>query len=297
VPAYLTTPIKQPDLLDAILNLLMKRLALSESTLEPNDDRLCSRRSSRHLRILVAEDNMVNQRLATRLLEKQGHYTVVANDGLEALIAIENERFDLVFMDVQMPNLDGFEAMAQLRQNEKVAGGHMPIVAMTAHAMKGDRERCLDAGFDDYVSKPIHAEELFNAIERTISHEPESATRDLPAAICDKTTALANIDNDNQLLREIAEVFVDDCPRMMMAIRDAVTFGDATQLYRAAHALRGSVASFSAPCAFEAALALETMARSESLADAPKALDRLEAVVQRLVEELAQVTAATVLSE
>jgi CheY-like chemotaxis protein len=124
------------------------------------------RANRRQLRILLAEDNPVNQRLATRLLEKQGHQVLLAKDGLEAVAISEREPVDLVLMDVQMPNMDGLQATAAIREREKENGAHLPIVAVTAHAMKGDQERCLQAGMDGYVSKPIQAGELEQAIDR-----------------------------------------------------------------------------------------------------------------------------------
>jgi CheY-like chemotaxis protein len=124
------------------------------------------------LRILVAEDNRVNQILIVRLLEKQGHTTVVASNGLEALAALDKQAFDVVLMDVQMPEMDGFEAATIIRQREDGAAARQPIIAITAHAMKGDRERCLAAGMDSYVSKPICPEELFEAIDALVRENP-----------------------------------------------------------------------------------------------------------------------------
>jgi len=117
------------------------------------------------LRVLVAEDNPVNQRLAARLIEKKGHRVIVVSTGREVLSAIEREPVDLVLMDVQMPELDGLEATAAIRQKEKTTGGHLPVYALTAHAMKGDRERCLAAGMDGYITKPIRIEELEQLLE------------------------------------------------------------------------------------------------------------------------------------
>ena len=114
--------------------------------------------------ILVAEDNVVNQRLALRLLEKRGHNVMVVANGREALRVLDQQKFDVVFMDVQMPEMDGFEATAAIRAREQSLGGHLPIIAMTAHAMKGDRERCLQMGMDGYISKPIRAQELYHVL-------------------------------------------------------------------------------------------------------------------------------------
>jgi two-component system sensor histidine kinase/response regulator len=170
IAAYLMKPISQADLLQTILAALAPppagrdpRQVVTRHTL----------RESRHkLRILLAEDNAVNQLVAARLLEKRGHTVVVVGNGREALTALGNggsDGFDLVVMDVQMPEMDGFEATGIIRAGEKSSGTHLPIIAMTAHAMKGDQERCLAAGMDDYVSKPIQVEQLFAAIDRLLS--------------------------------------------------------------------------------------------------------------------------------
>jgi CheY-like chemotaxis protein len=119
---------------------------------------------ARSLRILLAEDSLVNQKLALLLLQKQGHDVVVANNGQEAVQAWESREFDLLLMDVQRPVMDGFEASRLIRQREQATGRHVPIVALTAHALKGDRERCLEAGMDDYLSKPVHAADLYRMI-------------------------------------------------------------------------------------------------------------------------------------
>jgi len=133
-------------------------------------------RPSISLRILVAEDNLVNQRLATRLLEKRGHFVTVAATGCEALAALEKSSFDLVLMDMQMPEMDGFEATAAIRKKEK-PGTHLPIVALTAHAMKGDREKCIAAGMDGYLAKPIRPEELDAVLHGHLTPQPESDRR------------------------------------------------------------------------------------------------------------------------
>ena len=163
VAAYLTKPIRQAELLDAILT------ALGTKPIKEATPALVTRHSLRetgsHLRILLAEDNAVNQVLAVRLLEKRGHTVTVAGNGKEALAALEKNTFDLVLMDVQMPEMDGFEATAAIREKEKASGHHLPVIAMTAHAMAGDRERCLEAGMDDYITKPIRPQELSDLLK------------------------------------------------------------------------------------------------------------------------------------
>ena len=169
VAAYLTKPVAQSQLLDALLEVLGAKALAGEPALIT---RHSLREGHRKLRILLAEDNAVNQRLAVRLLEKRDHAVTVVNDGREALAALEKQNFDVVLMDVQMPQLDGFEATALIREREKATGGHLTIIAMTAHAMKGDRERCLAAQMDGYVQKPIKAEELFKEIQSVAGQPP-----------------------------------------------------------------------------------------------------------------------------
>lgn len=163
IAAYLTKPIRHSDLLDAILTVLdIQRTGYGKGDLVTKHS---VREKRARLRILLAEDNMVNQRLTVKLLTKMGYQVEVAGNGKEAVAAFERETFDLILMDVQMPEMDGFEATALIREKEKKTGGHIPIIAMTAHAMKGDRERCLDAGMDEYVSKPIRPQAVVDAIE------------------------------------------------------------------------------------------------------------------------------------
>jgi signal transduction histidine kinase/CheY-like chemotaxis protein len=176
VLAYLVKPIRQGELLNSIRQVLQK-------TPENKPTALVTRHSLREPRnrgqILLAEDNAVNQALAVRLLEKRGYAVSVAGDGRAALAALEKNSFDLVLMDIQMPGMDGFEATAKIREKEKKTGEHIPIVAMTAHALKGDQERCLAAGMDGYVSKPIRTSELFRTIESLIERKSESEANDV----------------------------------------------------------------------------------------------------------------------
>jgi len=164
VAAYLTKPVRQRELLDAILIALGTRPAGEAAPSLVTRHSL--RENSGHFRILLVEDNAVNQLLAVRLLEKGGHAVAVAGNGKEALATLKKQSFDLILMDVQMPEMDGFEATAAIRDLEKESGKHSPIIAMTAHSMAGDKERCLEAGMDDYISKPIRPEELIELLGR-----------------------------------------------------------------------------------------------------------------------------------
>jgi CheY-like chemotaxis protein len=164
VAAYLTKPVSQSELLDAIVRVL----GTSGSQTEPAAliARHTMREGKKKLSVLLADDNAVNQRLAQRLLEKHGHHVTVTANGREALAALDRENFDVVLMDVQMPEMDGFDATASIRAREQDTGRHLPIIAMTAHAMQGDRERCLAAGMDGYIAKPIQARELIDLLEK-----------------------------------------------------------------------------------------------------------------------------------
>jgi CheY-like chemotaxis protein len=165
IKAYLFKPFKQSELFEAILIALNGRPA--DASKRPLITRHALREHRPPLSVLVAEDNVVNQRVAVRILEKRGHSVVVATNGSNALAALGKQNFDVVLMDVQMPEVDGFQATAAIREREKITGKHLRIIAMTAHAMEGDREKCLAAGMDGYIPKPIQVAEMVNAIEAT----------------------------------------------------------------------------------------------------------------------------------
>jgi CheY-like chemotaxis protein len=181
ISAYLVKPIRQGELLDAICTVLHES---PTHVPVPLVTRHSLREAQNHLHILLVEDNAVNRTLAVRLLEKRGHTVSAAGEGQAALEALEKDSFDLVLMDIQMPIMDGFQATAAIRAKEKLAGGHLPIVAMTAHALKADQERCFAVGMDDYVSKPIRTSELFAAINRAVGKSSSpAATHETPASV------------------------------------------------------------------------------------------------------------------
>jgi CheY-like chemotaxis protein/HPt (histidine-containing phosphotransfer) domain-containing protein len=292
VAEVLTKPVKQADLWQAILRALgtaapAGRPAAAERPAAP---------AGRPLRILLAEDNPVNQKLAVCLLEKQGHAVTVAGNGREALAALYPpdsppeeggpRRFDVVLMDVQMPELDGLRVTAAIRERERASGGHLPVIAMTAYALKGDRERCLEAGMDGYLAKPIRPTELVQAMQAVV---PALAGPPAPPAdnvasrkSLDMTAALAGVMGDWQLLAELAGLFLAECPRWMTEMRAAVAGGDPPRLQLSAHALKGAVAHFAAPAAYEAALQLEKMGRAGDLSAAPEAVAALAQEVEHL---------------
>jgi CheY-like chemotaxis protein len=251
---------------------------------------LASPKSSRSYHILLAEDNLVNQRLAVRLLEKRGHSVVVAENGRKAVTAFENEPFDLILMDMQMPELNGYEATSIIREKEQATDAHIPIIALTAHTMKGDRERCLAAGMDGYVSKPIKIEELFETIEEFAPLETIAAK--LPPddsqvnEVIDRQAILYHMDGDEELFQELAEMFLEQCPPLLAKIQEAIAQSNSQELEHAAHKLKGSIATFEAKCAYEAALTLETMGRKNDLSEAAKAGLMLTVEIERLQQAL-----------
>ena len=289
VATYLTKPVKQSDLLDAITTVMARASAAGSRPAVPAAPApVAPEAARRRLRILVAEDNPVNQRLAVRLLEKHGHEPVVVGDGRQALEAVAAGGFDVVLMDVQMPNLDGLEATRLLRDRERDSGAgapRLPVIAMTAHAMKGDRERCIEAGCDDYVSKPIRPQDLFAAIDRRVAR-PDPPVPD-PGTCFDRASALAGLDGDEALLRDLAELFLADCPRLLAAFRGAVAARDPARIARAAHAIKGSVANFGAPAATAAAQRLESLGRHADPSLIDEAAEALEVALEPLKHELA----------
>jgi PAS domain S-box-containing protein len=290
VSAYLTKPVKQSDLLDTIMTALGESAAPAPAA-APARTRLDGR--GRGLHVLLAEDNAVNQMLAVRILQKWGCTAVVTGNGREALAALQRERFDVVLMDVQMPQMGGFEATAAIRAAEEESGSHLPIIAMTAHAMKGDRERCLEAGMDGYVSKPIHPEELLAAIETLVPAALEApAAPDRAAAggrdgeVLDPSRLVQHFEGDMELLQELIGMFMETYPPQLSELREAVGAQDGEKAEKVAHSLKGSLSNFTAGPAFEAAERLELLGRAGNLGEAQEALSRLETEMERLREAL-----------
>jgi two-component system sensor histidine kinase/response regulator len=313
VAAYLTKPIKQSELLSTILSLLSPADAnevAAKTAAKASKNILVQ---SPKWNILLAEDNPVNQRVAAGILEKRGHTVTVVENGLEALQAIKVQRFDLVLMDLQMPEMDGFAATTSIRELERISGAHLPIVAMTARAMKGDRECCLEAGMDGYVAKPINPKELLATIENLIKHREltnqhvaqehaaamnanDRATTEAAAAnpnsvvvdsnIIDFATLLARVENDMSLLEEMVELYLDSSPRLVAEIELGLGKGESATVQRAAHALKGALQNLSATSSAEVALRLEKHGRSDDLDGAESTLAELKAELERLQSEL-----------
>ncbi|MDX2152612.1 MAG: response regulator [Bryobacteraceae bacterium] len=240
------------------------------------------------LRVLLVEDSPVNQVLSRHLLESEGHSVRVARNGVEALEQIESERFDLILMDVQMPVMDGIEATAEIRARERQRGRQTPIVAMTASSFYENRETCMRAGMDGYVTKPIEAEELLRVIQEVVRRRGEGRTADaVPTRAVDKQLALERVGGDEELFREVARLFLDEYPQLLERVRRALATGDARELEHSAHSLKGSVANFGAKQVVESAFALERLGRSGSTEGAGSLLATLEQSLTVLRGELA----------
>jgi len=305
-------PVRRNHLYDALVQVLPRMSTASSSALSIRPVGTLSAAGKARGRILVAEDNVVNQKVAVRTLEKLGFQIDVAANGLEALEALERKIFDLVLMDCQMPKMDGFEATKAIRQIEgQVRMGQLepsphssygrrhfrtngiPIVALTANAMKGDREICLESGMDDYLSKPIQSQRVIEMMDYFLPSSKASVTTDALAAdpeVCDVTALLARFEDDTALIQELAALFLDDAPSLVEKIRQAVESCDSSSLEKAAHALKGSVSNFCAQRAQGAAVRLEEIGRAGEAASAEPALRCLEKSLnelQPLIERLA----------
>ena len=293
VKSSIKKPIRPSDLLDTIM------IALEITKIQPDVDSKMPGQILTYthpLHILVAEDTLFNQKFILRLLDRWGHRAVVVENGHKALEALNKDEFDLVLMDVQMPEMDGFEAATAIRESEKQTGGHIPIIAMTAHAMKGDRKRCIEAGMDEYISKPISSDVLRKTIQTLV---PE-ATQESPVLgkvedtlmSFDKEELLDAFDHDWSFFKEAVDMFVSDYPSMVDTIRETLKTKDATTLKLTAHALKGMTGNFKGQAAAKAALNLEEMGQRGDFSGIDQKfetlineLDKLEKMLLNLIEE------------
>ena len=281
---YLTKPIKPSELLDRVVTVMNVD---TEREPAPVGSRgIGGAPAARPLRILLAEDNAVNQRLAVRVLEQRGHSILVVCNGIEAVEAFEQGVFDVVLMDVEMPKMDGFQATAAIRERERMTGGHVPIIAMTAHALAGSREQCLDANMDGYIAKPLRPHELLAEVESAIGSEaePPSGVSSGPSTddILDAPALLARVSGSRDTLRELLDLFEADYPGLLSQARDAARAGDLATLQRSAHSLKGMAATFSAPRALAATVHLEEICREADPVLVEAACREVEHEIERL---------------
>jgi two-component system sensor histidine kinase/response regulator len=271
IQSVLTKPVTQSDLLEAVQRALAatgQHPVASPPAVAP----LVRERTP--LRILLAEDNRVNRQVAIGLLEKRGHHVHVAENGRRAVERSAAEVFDLILMDVQMPEMDGVEATRRIREREQQHGrARLPIVALTAHAMTGDAERFIAVGMDEYLSKPLRPELLYGTLIRLF---PSTGIPEVPVRVLEEDDALERVGGSRKLLKQIATIFLEDMPRMLGDIRQAVRDSDALALTSSAHRLRGAVTNFTMGPAAADAQALERMGSTGQLGDAAAGLTALE---------------------
>ena len=276
IAACLTKPIAASDLLDAIQHAIDPALpaAPAAATLTAPQNR----RAAQVRKILLAEDNVVNQRVAVGLLNRRGHHVTVVANGREAVEAVARETFDLVLMDLQMPVTGGLEATAAIRAREAHSGQHLWIVAMTAHVMPGDKERCLAAGMDGYLGKPIDPKALFAEVEEGLNHpSPASPVRAKTSAI-DHAELLHRLYGDEQIAADVVRLFIDECGTMVDAVGSALATRDVELVRRAAHTLKGSASTAAAHGVADAGRTVERLA-------AEGQLDALDAAWAQLSKE------------
>ena len=291
IVCHLTKPVEQRELLRAIGAVVGRDPAVRSSATSsaPSPAMEPAAPPLRRLDVLLAEDNAVNRRLAVSLLERRGHRVTTVVNGREAVDAVAGHAFDVVLMDVQMPEMGGLEATAVIRAREQEHGGHLRIVAMTAHAMKGDRERCLAAGMDGYLPKPIDAVSLYATLEATVEQDGagfvDRVAEASAAAPIDRHRLMERLGGDEQLFVEIAKLFQEDCPSHLDAIRTAIDGGDAARLRAAAHAFKGAASNLSAVRLSAAAHVLEELAAAAKL-------DAVDEGWRRLADEASAVMAA-----
>jgi signal transduction histidine kinase/CheY-like chemotaxis protein/HPt (histidine-containing phosphotransfer) domain-containing protein len=289
VTAHLSKPVRRKELLSAL------QAAIGNHIVErkPSAARIAAPLIGREgLRILLAEDNKVNQAVAARLLEKLGHRLSVANNGLEALEMLESGPFDLILMDIQMPEMDGIAATARIREREAATGSRIPILAMTAHAMKGDRERCLDAGMDGYLSKPINPAELRSAIAQLLpgnkfNRRPEPGPAQVvPLHPLNKASVLDKLGGDETLFREVIDIFIEEAPKHLSQLKLALANRDAANVEAVAHSLKGELGYFGDAELSQTARELENAGRDRDMERAAGLLRGFEVDVAILLESV-----------
>jgi CheY-like chemotaxis protein/HPt (histidine-containing phosphotransfer) domain-containing protein len=296
VSLYLTKPVRQSQLFRFITTALSKSASsLDSARISP---RRINETASRPLSILLAEDNAVNQRVASSLLERRGHSVVCASDGHEALARFNADNFDVVLMDIQMPGMSGFEVTAEIRRREAASGSRVPIIALTARAMKGDREECLAAGMDGYISKPIRAAELYEAIAQLCDGAHASAPVVLSMNsssedVIDGDLLLNLTGGDRGLLRELAVMFASESSLMIGQLRDAIASGDNATVESVAHSLKGSSGTLTGYSASKTAAELESLGRTHQAHAGGPLCSRLEAELGALNQALGSFTLRT----
>jgi two-component system sensor histidine kinase/response regulator len=295
IETYLVKPVSASSLLEAIIASLSgnrSKQYVADKTIADGGP-IRSAEPLRKLTVLVVDDHEPNRKLAMRILQRRGHDCDSATDGDEAVAAVSQRSYDVVLMDVQMPKSDGFVATKQIRRNERENGSHVPIVALTAHALTGDREKCLAAGMDSYLAKPIHASELIAMVERITSgpSAPPNATdlstqHNTDAKPFDISEALRRMNGETDLLIEHIGFVIHDAPQLISNMRQAIESSDADSLVIAAHRLKSLVGAYSHDEAHELSYSLELMGKQSNFDNAEATVKHLELLVTQFVKAL-----------
>ena len=284
----LIKPVREQDLLNSIA--LSLGLISPDTTSESSSSAILLEESVAPLRILIAEDNLVNQKLAVALLKKEGHQVEVANNGRQAVLLFQQHEFDLILMDVQMPEVDGYEATREIRELQTQLGKRIPIIALTAHAGPADRQKCLSAGMDEYISKPIRVEELHARIEK-MTGRPSTTTSSEDNQIVNTQSveweqAFETVGGDRQLLSELIKVFLKDQSQMLSNIEVALEQQDSQSLRLAAHSIKGALNHLGGRLAANFAAELELMGQENLLDEASKCLEQFRTALKQVTEEM-----------
>lgn len=295
IETYLVKPVSASSLLEAIMASLSghhSKQYVADKTIADGGP-ITSAEPSRKLTILVVDDHEPNRKLAMRILQRRGHDCDSANDGDEAVAAVSQKSYDVVLMDVQMPGSDGFVATKQIRRNERANGSHLPIVALTAHALTGDREKCLAAGMDSYLAKPIHANKLIAMVEKITSGASRQSTVTYPQANRNTdaqpfgiSEALQRMNGETDLLIEHIGFVAHDAPQLIEDMQKSIASSDADSLAIAAHRLKSLVGAYSHDEAHELSYSLELMGKQRKLDDAQATVERLERLVAQFVKAI-----------
>ncbi|MDH4320981.1 MAG: cache domain-containing protein [Desulfobulbaceae bacterium] len=278
--AYLSKPVGRMVLHRTLLELFCEKRRGDAAGCK-EDVQVGTRVELPPLHILLAEDDPLSEKMAVRFLEKGGHEVVVARTGKEVLVAMDNYRFDLVLMDVQMPEMDGYEATRRIRKMDGDKGGNVPILALTAFAFREDRERCIEVGMDGFVTKPIDRTALYRAMAEVVG-----APRSRGGVVFDRAQALRGVDGDHIFLRDLAGLFVRGCPEQMRLIAEAIAAGDGEALSRLAHKFKTELAALGAESSREHAARLEVLGRSCDCREALVSFEQLAEAVAALVLQL-----------
>ena len=283
--AYLTKPVKQLQLYDCLTAVFSrKKEELNNQTATIVTRHSIAEDKKRKHRILLAEDNITNQQVAMNILRKFGYNADIVNNGKEALRALEKIPYDLLLMDCQMPEMDGYEATGEIRNpTSRVLDHKIPVIAMTAHAMKGDREKCMEAGMNDYLCKPINPQELLDVIEKWLLKggtfkQKESTDADVNSKkkIFDKKGLLDRLMGDEDLASKILNDFVNDVPNKLVALKEALNNGDASSVQNHAHNLKGASANVGAIALHEAAQEIEVAVGNGSMEQTAAVISKLD---------------------